>query len=527
MKKHLVSLLTLFVLATSFSAQAKMVFRQGNGAEPQSLDPQVVTGIIEVHIVMGLLEPLLNYDPKTLAPLPGMAEKWETSEDGLTYIFHIRKNALWSNGDKVTAHDFVYSWHRYLHPELGSEYAYMLYPIKNAEAFNKGQIKDIKEVGFKAQDDYTFVVTLEKPTPYFLSIAQFPGTAPVHKATIEKFGGMTNRDSKWFMPGNMVNNGPFLLKSWVMNDKIVLTKNPKYWDKDNVKLDEVELYPTENVLTEEKMFRSGKIHKTYELPTEKIATYKEKNPELLVISPYLGSYYYWFNSTKAPFNNPDFRKALTYAIDREKIVNYVTKGGETPAYSVVPPNTGGFTSKFGKMFDVAKAKDYLAKAGYPDGKGFPNVKLLYNTNAKHKKIAEVAQQMWKKNLGIDIDLVNEDWKVYLDSTQNQNYDIARAGWIGDYNDPNTFFDMFTTTNGNNKGKYSNPNYDKIIEQSQNTLDQTKRMELFHQADQILYDDMPVLPFYIESKVYVISPKVKGWYPTLLDVHPLKNVYIEE
>jgi len=524
MKKIFVFALILGLSLSPF-AQAKMVFRQGGGSEPQTIDPGIATGHPDAHVILALFEGLLAYHPETLAVVPGVAERWETSPDGLTYTFYLRKNAKWSNGDPVTAHDFVYSWNRFLHPLLASEYAYMLYYIKNAKDFNMGKITDFSQVGVKAVDDTTLVVTLEKPTPYFLQIMQFAGTFPVHKPTIEKFGGMTARNSEWTKPGQIVTNGPFNLKSWTMNDKIVIEKSQTYWDKDNVKLDEVEIYSVDNILTEEKMFRSGMIQKTYEFPPEKIEVYRKEMPESLMLNAQLSTYYYWFNIESKPLDNVDVRKALYFAIDRQAITDYVTKTN-IPAYTFIPENTGNYHSKIKASFDVNKAKEYLAKAGYPDGKGFPTVQLLYNTSENHRKIAEAIQQMWKKNLNINIELVNQDWKVYLDALNGKNFQIARAGWIGDYNDPNTFFEQVLSTSGTNRSGYANPVYDKVILDSQVTLDPAKRTELFDKADQILFDDMPLMPIYYYVKPCAISPKVKGWYPTLLDAHPLKNVYIE-
>lgn len=503
------------------------VLHYGNGTEPQDLDPHIVTGVPEHNILAALFEGLVGENPKDLSPVPGMAESWEISNDLKQYTFKIRKDAKWSNGESFTAKDFVYSWKRILSPKLASEYAYMLYVVKNAEAFNKGKLKDFSKVGVKALDNHTLQVQLKGSTPYFLHLLQHYSTWPVHQATIEKFGTLDTRGSKWTRPGNLVGNGPFKLTNWELNKIVSVEKSPTYWDAAKVRLNGIHFYPTESQQTEERAFRAGQLHVTNEVPINKIAVYKKERPQDIQIHPYLGTYYYMINTTKKPFDNKLVRRALALSVDRKLIVERVTKGGQIPAFSFTPPNTAGYTARAKTEYNIEKAKELLAQAGYPNGKGLPDVEILYNTNESHKVIAEAVQQMWKKNLGVNAVLTNQEWKVYLNTRRNLSYGaVARAGWIGDYPDPNNFLDMFITDSGNNDTGWSNKKYDQLIAQAAVTADRDERLETFQKAESILMEELPVIPIYTYTRVYLKSPDVKGWYPNILDHHPYKHVYLE-
>ncbi len=513
---------------TSASEETKnQILHIGNGSETQGLDPNVVTGIPEYNIIKALLEGLVIADPKTLEPMPGAAESWTVSEDHKTYVFKMREGAKWSNGDPVTAHDFVYSWKRLISPGLAAEYAYQLFYLENAEKYYKGEITDFNEVGVKAIGDMTLEVRLKNPVPFFLSLLYHHSLYPVHKATIEKFGKIDSRVSKWTLPGNFVGNGPFVLKKWELNKIIVVEKNPLYWNASIVRLNEIHFYPIENEQTEERMFRSGQLHVTNAVPTEKVEVYKEKSPELIKIDPYLGTYYYLINTLKKPFDDPRIRRALAMSINRRQIVEKVTKGGEIPAYAFTPPDTMGFTPKSAIPYDIEGARKLLAEAGYPDGNGFPESELIYNTMDKHRKIAEAIQQMWKNALNINITLFNQDWKVFLDNQRTLNFTLSRAAWIGDYPDPNTFMDMWVTGGGNNHTGWSNKTYDDLIEKAGESIDQKERYGYFQQAERVLADEIPIIPVYTYTRVYLKRPEVKGWYPNILDHHPYQYVYLEE
>ena len=523
--------------ATS-SGKTAQILHKGNGAEPADLDPQIVTGVTEHHLIMALQEGLVIEDPQDLHPIPGVAEKWDISADGKVYTFHLRQNAKWSNGQPVTAQDFLAAYRRILTPSLASQYAYMHFVVKNAEAFNQGKLKDFSQVGFAAPDDFTFIITLESATPYLLSLMCHVSWFPVHVPTVAKFGDPYQRitmradgkggaqGNQWTRPGNYVGNGPFVLAEWKENEVIIVKRSPTYWDAANVKLDAIHFHAIVSQETEEREFRAGNLHITETLPPAKIDVYKKHHPELLKIDPYLGVYFYRINVTQPPLNDKRVRRALCMALDREAIVKYVTRGGQLPANSLVPPNTAGYNGTARVPSDLAAAQKLLAEAGYPGGKGLPPIEILYNTQESHKTIAEAIQQMWKKELGVDARLQNQEWKVYLDSQKTMNYQVCRAGWIGDYPDPNTFMDLWLKDGGQNETGWTNPEYDRLIKAASLTVDQVKRYDLFQQAEAILMDECPIIPIYFYTHVHLQRPNLKGWYPTILDNHPYKFVWLE-
>ena len=499
------------------------ILHVGNGDEPRELDPHVVTGSIEHNLCMALLEGLLDRDPESLDIVPGVARAWEVSEDGRTYRFHLRKDARWSNGDPVTAADFVYSWRRALLPALGNNYAYMLFYISNAERFHRGEITDFAEVGVKAPDDLTLVVELDNPTPFFLQLLTHMSYFPVHQATIEAFGAPDERGTRWTRPGNHVGNGPFKLKEWVLNRSIVVEKNEHYWDAGTVKLNRIVFYPIQNATTEERMFRAGQLHITGATPLDKVKYYRQERPEVLKLFPFFSTYYYLFNTGAPPLDQVKVRQALAMSIDRQQIVEKITRAGEIPAFSYTPPEVNGYRAEPGFSYDVERAGALLAEAGYPGGAGFPPLELMYNTSEGHRRIAIAIQQMWKTALNIDVTLVNQDWKVYLDKRDARDYQVARAGWIGDYLDPNTFLDMYMTNSGNNDTGWSNPRYDALITQAGETTDRERRFALFREAESVLMTELPIMPIYTYMSKALVSPDVRGWYPNILDIHPYKYI----
>ena len=496
-----------------------------NGTEPNELDPHLVNGIVEHKILQALFEGLLVPHPETLEPTPGVAEQWEVSEDGRLYTFFLRDNARWSNGDPVTAHDFTYSFQRILSPNLAAEYAYMLYTLKNAAAFHQGTLTDFGKVGAKALDDYTLQLELEAPLPYFLSLILHFSWYPLHPPSISENGSIDERDTQWTRSEQLISNGPFELKDWRLWDSLVVRKNPYYWDQSNVRLQEIHFLPIDNAHTEERAFRAGQVHITEALPKPKINAYKESGSPCLRIDPYLGVYYYLLNTTRPPLDDSRVRRALSLAVDRDAIVNNITRGGEEAARNFTPPETGGYTASFCLQESTTQAQQLLTQAGYPNGHGFPTIELLYNTSETHKIIAEAIQQMWKQKLNINVRLLNQDWKVYLASRRARDYQIARASWIGDYNDPNTFLDLWTSYSGNNHSGWSNEDYDQLIKQAGRTLDPHQRLEFFQQAETLLVTQLPMIPIYFYKKVYLIDPSVKNWYPNILDWHPYKYIYL--
>ena len=499
------------------------ILLKGNGGEPKSLDPHLVTGVPENKIIQALIEGLIAYHPEdSTKPAPGVAETWEHNDDYTVWTFNLREDAVWTNGDPVVANDFVYSWQRMLSPALGAEYATMLYVIDGAEAFHQGQTEDFSTVGVRAIDDRTLEVRLKGPTPYFALMLKHYSFYPVNPRVVEEFGGMTNRQSGWSTVENYVGNGPFKIKSWSTNEVLEVEKNPDYWDAETVQLNGIRFFPIENVNTEFTAFQGGRLHVTNEVPTDRIPSLRDQMPDQLRIEPYLGSYFYRVNVTREPFDDPRVREALALAIDKKLIVERVTQGGQTPATGFVP-EMEGYTSSQKVQTNVARAKELLAEAGYPDGRGFPNAEILINTSESHRKVAEAIQAMWREALGIEVGIYNQEWKVYLDSQSSLNYDLSRSGWIGDYVHPSTFLDIFTTGNGNNDTGWSNAEYDRLIAQAQVAGDETERVQLLKQAEAILLEELPVLPIYWYTRVYMKDPRVEGWEPKLLDNHPYKYI----
>ncbi|MDG1937796.1 MAG: peptide ABC transporter substrate-binding protein [Pseudomonadales bacterium] len=510
------------------SGTNNQILHLGNGTEPKDLDPHSVTGVPEHNIISALFEGLVTVNPKTLAPEPGTAASWAIDNDGKRYTFSIRDNAQWSNGDPVTADDFVWSWKRMLSPAMASEYAYQLFTVKNAKQFNHGEIKDFNQVGVKALNAKTLQVDLENPTPYFLSLLSHYSTYAVHPPTILKFGAIDEAGTLWTRPGNFVGNGPFVLDDWRLNYIIRVSKNPRYWDSSNVQLNEIVFYPIDQVQTEERMFKTGALHATSSIPVDKIAVYQQKDPEKISIDPYLGTYYYRINVNIKPLDDPKVRRALSMAIDREMLVSSITKGGQLPAYTFTPPNTQGYYAATSPItFDIEAARQLLTEAGYPNGEGFPEIELTYNTSDGHRRIAVAIQQMWKEALNINIRLSNKDWKVYLSRIQSMDYSIARAAWIGDYPDPNTFLDMFITDGGNNQTGWSNAEYDRLIALAASQSNQQQRYRTFQQAEALLMAESPIIPVYTYTRVLLKHPQLQGWYPNILDQHPYKYVYLQE
>ena len=500
----------------------------GNGTEPQTLDPHVSTGKPEDYIQQALFEGLVSLNPYTLEVEPEMAERWEVSDDGRTYKFYIRDSAKWSNGDALTAEDFRWSWWRAMQPELANVYVYMLYAVKNAEAYATGQIDDFQQVGVKVLEENILEVTLAEPTPYFLQLLNHHATYPVHRKTLESYGSPTSRFSPWDRPGRMVTNGAFVLDEWILNRRLSVVKSETYWDKGNIELNGIVFYPIENYSTEERMYRSDQLHRIGELPLDKVPSYRDANDPSLQMERYLGSYFYRFNTTKAPFDDPRVRKAMAMTVDRDSLINNLLHGVNEPAYAITPPGTLGYFPPKVFGFDPMKARELLAEAGYPEGEGFPVIELLFNTSESHRKIAVAIQQMWKEHLNIDVSLVNQEWKVYLDTVNEKNYDMARAGWIGDYVDPNTFLDMWVTDGGNNRTGWSNPEYDRIVlRDAPKIFNQEERYRSFYQAETLLMEDMPIIPIYTYYTKRLIKPNVKGMPANILDIYNYKYVSLEK
>jgi oligopeptide transport system substrate-binding protein len=497
--------------------------RYNLGTEPQTLDPAKSTGIPEMNVHLAMLEGLtrIGIDGK---PVPGIASSWDISQDGMTYTFHLRKTK-WSNGDQLTAQDFKYSWLRAMAPATAGDYSYQMWYIKNGQAFTEGKVT-ADEVGIKVKNDYTLEVTLEFVCPYFLEITAFDTLLPVHQKTAdalaEKFGAEGD---------GYICNGPFVLKEWKHNDHLTYTKNPNYWDKDNVFLETLTFRMVEESSTELTLWETGEIDVADNPPLpdhDRLVAEKK-----LQSAPLIGTYYYIFNTEKKPFDDIRVRQALTLAIDRTSLIKNVLRGAQIPATSFVCYGIKDAGKEFravgGEYFkdaDIAAAKQLLADAGYPGGKGFPAFEILYNTSEGHKAIAEAICEMWKNNLGISkITLINQEWGVYLDSRDQGAFQVARAGWIGDYSDPMTFLDMWTTGNGNNNTRWGSKEYDDLVAAAKKEPDQAKRMTILHKLEEMLMKDLPILPIYFYADEYLQQANVGGVVRSPLGPVEFKYAYI--
>ena len=445
------------------------------GSEPRTLDPQEAQGVTEHHIIMAMIEGLVapSIDDQSKV-VPGMADRWEHNEDYSVWTFHIGDDRKWSNGDPVTAQDFVFSYRRMLTPSFGAQYSDNLFILKGAEDYYRGKITDFDQVGVKALDPHTLRIELVGPTPYLLSLVQHDSWLPVNPKAILRFGNIDTRDSKWTRAENYIANGPFKMKSWRPNDVIEVVRNPLYWDAANVKLNGINFYSIENMNTQERAFQAGQLHKTDQIPLDKVPYYRRTRPELMRIDPYEGVYFYRINIARKPLDNLKVRLALNLAVDREAIVKNILREDQKPATGYTPPGMGDYQPLDKMRYDPERARQLLAEAGYPNGKGFPKFTIHFNTSESHRAIAEAIQQMWKEELNIDVRLENQEWKVYLDTQNNKNYDLSRSAWIGDFMDPVTFLSMWTTGNGNNNTNWGNPKFDAFIEQAARTGDPKAR-----------------------------------------------------
>ncbi len=496
-----------------------VVFKINNGTEPESLDPTVIEGVPEHRLYTALFEGLVTYDPESLDAIPGTAESWEVSDDALTWTFYLRKNAKWSDGTPITAQQFVDSWIKYLSPETAAVYAYLpAMVIKGAAEYNAGEAGP-ETVAIRALDDYTFQFELTGPAPYVLGMLTHYSFAVLPLHAMEKYG------DEWTRPENMVSNGPFVLKNWIPQDKIIVEKNQNYWDKDNVKLDEIVFFATDDGNTATNMYLNGEIDWLTDTPPNRLDEMKldkgyANNASFI-------TYYYEFNTTIAPFDDVRVRKALSMAIDRQELVDKVTRGGQFPAFGLTPPLPGLYPKVVAFKEDAEAARKLLAEAGFPGGAGFPETTIIYNTNEGHKNIAQYVQQKWTEVLGINVQIENQEWATFLDNRQNQNFQVARSGWQGDYVDPNTFLtDLLYSGSGNNDGKYNSPEYDALLAKAALMPGGKARFDVLRQAEELaIGQDMAVMPFYYYTALNWVDTDVwGGWYPTVQDVHPVKSIY---
>lgn len=573
-----------------------------NPSEVKSVDPALITGQPEGRIASAIFEGLLRFHPETLEPIPGMADRWEISDDGLVYTFHIRENAKWSDGSPLTARDFLYSIRRFLDPRTAAEYSYQAWYLKNGRRYNiggsgiaagddvevelnlpmdavntlrgklvhgklvrvdeiekdvrhfvvetdEGEITycptddqtaamreppkggqwcrqvllDFREVGIEVVDDHTLKLTLEHPTPYFLGLTAFYPLSPVNQKCLETYGTPT-----WTLHENIVSNGTYKIEFRRIRDRIRLVKNEHHWDRENVKLDVIDVLSMESSTTGLNMFMTDEVDWITDVPPPALRVLLEEKPPRDDVNPqpYLSGYYYYLNTTRKPFNDVRVRKALSMALNREEITTRLLPGGERPCYSLVPPGIKGYEPQKCAPENPEEARRLLAEAGYPEGRGFPRIDILYNVHEAHQTIAELVRKQWQKELGISVRTRNEEWGTYLSSLQTKQYNVGRRGWIADYNDPNTYIDMFVTDSEQNVVGWSNAKYDELVRSAMSENDPTKRFQMLEQAERILMDEQPIIPLYSYVAKNMVKPYVRGLYTNSRDDHPLWAIWID-
>lgn len=562
-----------------------------NGTEIKTIDPSQATDQPSGRVIDAIYEGLVRRDPKDLHPIPAIAESWDISPDGRTYTFHLRKNAQWSDGTPVTAEDFHYSYRRFLLPSTACQYAYQLWYVKNARRYTSSQVEvgeqvevelpkddaalntvrgqvlvgmlkavtgkedrrtydveiagksrrfykgeepidgaercayllpSFESVGIRVVDPQTLVIELTHPTPYILDILAFYPLMPVNRKCLETHGAPA-----WTRPENLVCNGPFRIEARWIRDRVRLVKNETYWNREVVKLNRVDVLATEGTTSMLNLYLTGAVDWIDDVPPAVGPTLMVTRPKEFDPEPTLGVYFYRINTEHKPLDKPEVRRALALAINRKEIVEKVTRTGQVPATSFVPPGLEGYKSPSFGTEDVAEAKRLLAAAGFADGRNFPKIEILYNTHETHKTIAELIQDRWKQNLGIDVGLRNQEFAVSLQTVRERRYDLARAAWIGDYADPNTFLDMFTTDNENNETGWSNADYDRLVFGAAAEADAAKRMQMLHDAEAILLRELPIIPVYYYVSKDMIKPYVRGFHANLRDEHPLWALSIDE
>ncbi len=496
------------------------------GAEPRDLDPHLVTAFTDMQVVLAFFEGLVAVDEVTSRPVPATAERWDVSDDGLTWTFHLRPDLKWSDGTPLTAETFRDSYLRALTPSLGSEYAYVLYPIRGAAAFNSGETSDPSSLGVSAPDPQTFVISLEQPTPMLASILTLPVAFPAPLHVVAQHGGLTDRSNRWTRPESIVGNGPFRITTWEPQSQIRGDRNPHFREADNVGLNGVAFYPFENAVSQEAAFRSGQLHLTSEVPLTKISAYREESPELLRIDPFVLTGFMRFNLTHPPMDDVRVRRALALSINRQALADSVLKGGESPADRLTPPNTAGYTAEATFGYDPATARQLLAAAGFPRGEGFPDLEIMSRSREINQSILEAVQQIWRTELGIELNIAMKEQRVWLDDETHLNYDISNARWIGDYVEPYTFLELFLSYSGNNNTGWANADYDALLRQAAAESDEATRYALYQQAEALLVADTPIAPIYHGTQVFLKRPEVQGWPPALLGFHRYHLVRLE-
>lgn len=529
MKRRLLGLCLLSLLASCGGIKEKvrpvdLAVREdrllrGNGAEPESLDPHLASSVSAGNVLMNLFEGLTRLNSRTLEPEPGMASAWEVSADGLQIDFYLRE-AQWSDGEAVRASDFVFAFRRLLHPDLGAAYAFMLYPLRNAREVNAGS-QPPEALGVEALGDRHLRLTLAKPTPYIFSLLAHWTAFPLPTHVLRAHGNETNRGGEWTRDEHFTGNGAFVLKAWKSEDRILLEKNPRYWQAEEVALQSAAFISFSDPGAEERAFRAGEIHVGYSLPRHRLTHYRETQPELLRVDPYLESVGYAVNLRHPALQDVRVRRALSLALDRRALTEKILFGVRQPAFTYVPPGTAGFESAYRLREDQTEARRLLAEAGYPAGSGFPEMVFIYPSGQDTQRIAEVIQQQWQEVLGVRMEIVNLERQSYFSRRREREFDLCYFAWVGDYVDPVTFLGLWVTDAGNNLAGWQSADYDHRLQAAAHGGGE--RLNLLAEAEALLLQDLPILPLYFGATQYLKDPRVQGWDANLLDWHPLRSV----
>lgn len=489
---------------------AENTLYRGGGLEPESLDPHRARSVETFHILRDLYEGLIA-EAADGELGPGVAESWQVSDDGLVWTFRLRENARWSNGDPLTAEDFAWSMRRAVAPETGSYYAPMLAVIADIEV----------------ADPHTLQLTLTGPTPYLLGLLAQPIAFPVHRATVEAHGMRFTR------PGQSVTNGAYHLTEWLTQSHIRLERNTHYWDDSGTAIDAVVYLPIETESTELARYRAGELHITRTIPNPQYEWLQRNLPDELHVTPYLSTYFYGINLTRPPFeDNPGLREALSLAIDREVIANEVTGAGEVPAYSWVPPGIHNYEpqrlpwASWSQERRNERARELYAAAGYSATEPL-EVELRYNTAESHQRIAAAIASMWREVLGVRTTMANEEWQVFLQNRTSGNLQIYRSGWVGDYNDANTFAEAMLSEHGLNDMRWRDEEYERLVSEAGRTNDPAARRAMLEEAERIMLSQHPMIPIYYYVSKALVKPEVGGYEPNVMNVHPSRHLYFRD
>lgn len=523
----------LCTTATVFAAQVppgtvlaeKQELVRNNCSEPASLDPHKVESDVEFNIISDLFEGLVSVSPAGEIQ-PRLAEKWENKENTV-WTFHLRPGMTWSDGTAITAQDIVWSWQRLVSPLTASPYS--SYPgnmhIVNAKEIAEGK-KAPETLGVKAVDDATLEVTLTQPNAAFLAMLAHPSLVPIDKVLVNRFG------EQWTKPEHIVTSGPYKLSAWVVNERIVAERNPRYWDNQHTVINKVTWLPIHSEAADVNRYKAGEIDIVYTVPINQFAQLKKTMGDQLNVSPQLATYYYEFNTTRPPFNDPRVRLALNMALDKDIIAEKVLGQGQRPAWLISQPDIGGVKlqnpeyASWPREKRIAEAKKLLSEAGYSDS--HPLVfNLLYNTSESHQRVAIAASSMWKKNLGVEAKLQNQEWKTMLDTMHTHNFDAVRYAWIADYDDAATFLNNFRTGDSENTSQYSNPAYDEALKNAAKASDGVTRGKYYQQAEDLLAKDVPAVPVYHYVRTHLVKPWVGGFTPDKLGYYFTKDMYIKK